>query len=65
MSPGRQANHRNMTHVFEAGVELPAPIYAYFNSGDDVSIHGWSFQAATYISYALGILALFGKSVTI
>ena len=45
------------------GILIPSGIYAFINWGDPVAIKGWAIPAATDIAFALGVLALLGKSV--
>lgn len=44
------------------GVLVPAGIYAAYNWGSD-SVHGWAVPTATDIAFAVGVLALLGKSI--
>jgi NhaA family Na+:H+ antiporter len=44
------------------GMVVPAGIYAMLNAGGD-GIGGWGIPMATDIAFALGIVALFGKSI--
>lgn len=44
------------------GVLVPAMIYLGFNA-DPVRSHGWAVPVATDIAFAVGVLALLGKSV--
>jgi NhaA family Na+:H+ antiporter len=45
------------------GIIMPAIIYVSLNMGDSYSLEGWAVPVATDIAFALGILALVGKSV--
>ncbi len=47
------------------GMIAPALIFAWFNWSDALALRGWAIPAATDIAFALGILALAGKSVPI
>lgn len=45
------------------GMIVPAVIYSFINWGDSKSMQGWAIPAATDIAFALGVLAVLGKSV--
>ena len=45
------------------GMVVPALIFAAFNWGNPETIKGWAIPAATDIAFAVGVLALLGKSV--
>lgn len=47
------------------GMLVPALVYTFINWGDSVSMQGWAIPAATDIAFALGVLAVLGKSVPI
>lgn len=45
------------------GMLVPALVYAYINWGNAISMQGWAIPAATDIAFALGVLAVLGRSV--
>lgn len=45
------------------GVLVPALIYLAINGGDPVQRQGWAVPTATDIAFAVGVLALLGKSI--
>ncbi len=45
------------------GMLVPAAIYAAINWDNPVTLRGWAIPAATDIAFAVGVLALLGKSV--
>jgi len=47
------------------GMLVPALIYIWFNVNDAVAIQGWAIPMATDVAFALGILSLLGKRVSI
>lgn len=46
-----------------AGMAIPALVYLSFNYQTPENLKGWAIPAATDIAFALGIMALLGKSV--
>jgi NhaA family Na+:H+ antiporter len=45
------------------GVLVPALIYLSINGGDAIARDGWAVPTATDIAFAVGVLALLGKSI--
>lgn len=45
------------------GIIVPALIYIWFNSGDELALDGWAIPVATDIAFALAVLGLFGSRV--
>jgi NhaA family Na+:H+ antiporter len=45
------------------GIVVPALIYVMINKGNDLALQGWAVPVATDIAFALGILALIGRSL--
>ncbi len=45
------------------GVALPALLYLSINGSNPGTAHGWAIASATDIAFAVGLLALFGKSL--
>jgi NhaA family Na+:H+ antiporter len=46
------------------GVVVPALIYAAFNN-DSIRLNGWAVPTATDIAFAVGVLALLGRSIPV
>ena len=47
------------------GMVVPALLYVFMTRQDAMIAHGWAIPMATDIAFALGILALFGKRISL
>lgn len=48
-----------------AGMVVPALIYYFFNYNDKSVLHGWAVPCATDIAFAIAILTIFGKNISL
>ena len=47
------------------GMAVPALIYYFINQDNPITLKGWATPVATDIAFALGVLSLFGKRISI